>query len=305
MKNILIVGGTGMVGEALQKLLNAKHYRVGILTRSRTSPRVGIKYFQWNPGENYVDPEAIKFADIIINLSGENVAGGRWTEKRKKAISQSRVQSNEILIEACATEKKWPEVYLSAGGMNYYGDRGDELLSESSGKGRTGFLPDSCALWESAVRQWEEYEVRTAQFRMGIVLSNKAGALHKLAMSIPWGIAPYFGHGRQWVSWIHVQDMASMFLHAIQNSQIRGIYNAASPDPRTNKEFMKTLLKKMSRKALILSVPSWALEIILGEMSETLLSSVKLDISNIQNSGFKFKFPTLPGALDQLFDEKQ
>jgi uncharacterized protein (TIGR01777 family) len=304
MKNILIVGGTGMIGEVLQKLLNTKHYRVGILTRARTSPRVGIKYFQWNPNNKFVDPEAIRFADIIVNLSGENVAGGRWTEKRKKAITQSRLISNEILIEACANEKKWPEVYLSAGGMNFYGDRGDELLSESSGKGNDGFLPESCALWESAVRQWEVYDVRTAQFRMGIVLSNKDGALPKMAMSIPWGIAPYFGHGRQWVSWIHVHDMAAIFLHAIQNEQLRGIYNAASPDPRTNKEFIKSVLKKMGRKALVLSVPTWALHILLGEMSETVLSSVRLNISKLQSSGFKFKYPTLQKALDQLFDEK-
>jgi uncharacterized protein (TIGR01777 family) len=304
MKNILIVGGTGMIGEVLQKLLNAKHYRVGILTRARTSPRVGIKYFLWNPNEKFVDPEAIRFADIIVNLSGENVAGGRWTEKRKKAITQSRLLSNEILIEACANEKKWPEVYLSAGGMNYYGDRGNELLSESSGKGKQGFLPESCALWESAVRQWEVFDVRTAQFRMGIVLSNKDGALPKMAMSIPWGIAPYFGHGKQWVSWIHVQDMAGIFLHSIQNEQIRGVYNAASPDPRTNKEFIKAVLKKMGRKALVLSVPTWALQIILGQMSETVLSSVRLDISNLLSSGFKFKYPSLQKTLDQLFDEK-
>lgn len=304
MKNILIAGGTGLVGEALQKLLNTNQYRVGILSRSRTTPRVGIKYFKWNPNDKYVDPEAIRFADIIVNLAGENIAGGRWSEKRKKEITRSRVISNEILIEACATEKKWPEAVLSAGGMNYYGDRGDELLGESSGKGKEGFLPESCAMWESSVRQWEVYDVRTVQFRMGIVLSNKDGALPKMAMSIPWGVAPYFGNGRQWVSWIHVKDIAGIFLHAIQNEQLRGVYNAASSDPRPNKEFMKSLLRKMDRKALLMSVPAWALKMGLGEMAETVLSSVRLDVSKLQNAGFNFKFPTLPLALDQLFEEK-
>lgn len=293
-----------MVGEDLQKLLNSKQYRVGILSRSRMAPRVGIKYFQWDPDEKFVDPDAIRFADIIVNLAGENIAGGRWTEKRKNSITQSRVLSNEVLIEACANEKKWPETVLSAGGMNYYGDRGDELLSESSGKGKEGFLPDSCAIWESSVRQWELYEVRTVQFRMGVVLSNKDGALPKLALSIPWGVAPYFGDGRQWISWIHVKDMAGVFMHAIQNDPMRGIYNAASPDPRTNKEFMKALLRKMGRKALVLPVPSWALQLGMGEMSETVLSSVRLDVSNLEKSGFKYKYPTLLKALDQLFDDK-
>ncbi len=298
MKNILIAGGTGLVGQQLIPELIKKNYSVGILSRSKSNDS-GITNFEWDPTKDKIDLEAIAFADAIINLSGANV-GTRWTPKQKKLITESRTKSNEVLIEACRKLEKWPTVYLSAGGANYYGDCGDEILTEAHPNGSVGFLPHSSFLWENAVNQWRVYNVRVVQYRMGIVLSSKGGALPKMAMTLPTGILPIFGNGKQWVSWIHIKDMVELFLFALENANVRGVFNAASPNAMRHLEFQNEMAKGYEKKHLKMYLPEILLKIILGEMRETLLSSVRVSADLIQKCGFEFKYPTLKEAIIDL-----
>jgi uncharacterized protein len=298
MKNILIAGGSGLVGQQLIQGLQKKNYSVGILSRSKSNDSA-FKSFEWNPATNKIDPEAINFADAIINLSGANV-GTRWTEKKKLLITESRTKSNEVLIDACQKLNKWPSVYLSAGGANYYGDCGDEILTEEHPNGSAGFLPHSTYLWENAVNKWRKTDVRVVQYRMGIVLSSKGGALPKMAMTLPIGVLPIFGTGTQWVSWIHIRDMAELFLFALENAHVQGVYNAGSPNALRHHEFQYEMALAYGKKHIKMRLPEILLKIILGEMRETLLSSVRISSERIQKSGFVFQYPILKEAILNL-----
>lgn len=304
MKNILIAGGSGLVGKRLTDFLIQEGFEVGVLSRSdRESDRV--RYFQWDPKSGDVDPACIAWADGLINLAGEGIADKRWTEDRKAAITESRVTSNRVLLTAFQKAGKMPKAYLSAGGMNYYGDSGDHWRSETDPKGDEGFLPKSCARWEAAVDEWAQAGIRTVQFRISIVLSTQGGALPKIAMTLPVGIVPYFGNGMQWYSWIHIDDLCRMFVHALKNTDMSGIYNAASPFPVQNKSLAKQLLTATDRSGLTPSVPAFALKLGMGDMSETVLSSVRLEVSKIKNTGFKWNFPELVPALKDLYKHEK
>lgn len=300
MKNILIAGGTGLVGKVLCQSLRSAGNEVGILTRTPDKHRDGILAFGWDLQKGTVSEEALAFADVLVNLSGEPIAGKRWTSKQKQAITWSRVYSNELLLEAFRKAGRFPAVYLSSGGMNFYGDRKEERLDEQSGRGQQGFLPGSCAAWEASVAAWQDIGVRTVQFRMGIVLSTDGGALPVMMQPFSWGIAPYFGNGRQWYSWIHIEDMARMFLFALENPAIRGIYNAASPNPVRNRTLIRTLVKAGRSKPWQVPIPSWVLAVALGEMSETVLSSIYMSVDKIGAAGFRWTYPEIIPAVDNL-----
>ncbi len=305
MKNILIAGGSGLVGKALSRQLRSAGYEVGLLTRTPDSRLDDTLPFGWDLQQGTVSEEALAFADVLVNLSGEPIAGKRWTAKQKQAITWSRVYSNELLLEAFRKAGRFPAVYLSSGGMNFYGDRKEERLDEQSDRGHKGFLPGSCAAWEASVAAWQDIGVRTVQFRMGIVLSADGGALPVMMQPFSWGIAPYFGDGRQWYSWIHIEDMAGMFRFALENPGIRGIFNAASPNPVRNRTLNQALVKAGRYKAWQASVPSWLLKIALGEMSETVLSSIYMSVDKIGDAGFHWTYPTPEAAVQDLVGRKR
>jgi uncharacterized protein (TIGR01777 family) len=304
MKNVLIAGGSGLVGRRLCTLLMEKGYQVGILSRSERQDKHGIRYFQWNPGLGTVEETAISWAQVIINLAGEGIADQRWTTARKKVITQSRVDANMTLLGACQSAGQWPEVYLSAGGMNYYGDSGSNWLTEESPIGTSGYLPQSCAAWENAVSLWSSH-VRTVQFRISIVLSTKGGALPKMTITLPIGIVPYFGNGRQYYSWIHIDDLSQLFIHAMENDSMRGVYNAGSPSPVTARQFAKDAIASRYSWGLTPSVPTFLVNLILGEMSETVMSSVRLSVDKVLKSGFDFQYGELKEALIELRSTKK
>jgi len=303
MKNILVAGGTGLVGNMLTKKLKEKGYEVGILSRKVKNEHT-FKYFKWDPENDFIDPAAIEFADALINLSGENVAT-RWTEEQKFKITESRTKSNALLINECNRLNKWPKVCISAGGMNYYGSRGDEDLNEASRAGNTGFLPQSCIAWENSVDEWRKHNVRTVQFRISLVLSTKGGAFPKLMMSRFIRILPLFGDGNQWYSWIHIEDLCSTFIHALENQTMNTVYNAASPEPLRLKDFLKISSNAYQTPSLIIPIPAWIFKLVLGEMSETVLSSVRLNVDKIKGTGFEWKYPRLFDAVKNLVNSKE
>ena len=296
--NILITGGTGLLGKEITRVLLAKHYQVGILTRSKKGMS-GIKEFTWSVEDNRIDPEAIPWADYIINLAGENV-GQRWTEKTKQKILQSRLTSARILADELANQTHHVKGLLTASAVGYYGaNSGDTLVNESGEKGE-GFLADVVDQWEKAIDIAAPYVDRLVKLRIGIVLTAQGGALAKMTLPIKYSIGSPLGDGKQWMSWIDVADLANMFLFAI-DQPIDGVYNAVAPEPVTNASLTKAIARQLNKPLFMPNVPAFVLKIMLGEMSSMVLGGNKASSVAIQQEGFKFEFAKLEDSLQHLF----
>lgn len=302
MAKILIAGGSGMIGTRLSEVLTQQGHQVIHLSRT-AAPEATYPRYQWDLGRGIIDPAALEQVDYIINLAGTGIADKPWTKARKKLIIDSRTQSNALIKKAIEEGKVQPKAYLASAGIGIYGDRGDELLSEDSPLGNKGFLPESCKAWEASIRSVALTGVRTIAFRIGLVLSTKGGALPKFTMSLPAGLAPYFGNGQYWYSWIHMDDVVGMFLHAIENEAVEGFYNGVAPNPVRNKDMMKQIVKEKKAKAVLVPTPTLGLRIAMGELADVVLTGSKVSPNKIQSTGFSFKYPDLSGALRALFTQ--
>jgi len=295
MKNILITGGSGMIGRKITKQLQRDDYQVAWLSRSAEHDQ---KTFIWDVKNKTIDPEAMKWADGIIHLAGASVAGKRWTDERKKAILNSRLESTQLLFDAIRVEENKPKVIVSASAVNYYGmDTGDKVLTEEDKPG-DAFLSEVVKKWEKEVKRFESMHIRTVMLRIGIVLSLEGGALPEL-LKPP--VAAPLGTGKQYMSWIHISDLARMFRYALFTEQLHGPYNAAGPKPVTNKELTEKAAKLKGKPFINVGVPAFGLKLFLGEMADMVLGGNKLSSSKIQSSGFKFRYNNIDDALGQLF----
>jgi uncharacterized protein len=298
MKTILIAGGTGLVGQLLAQTLKDEGYNIRLISRSKPSNPV-FPTFLWNVDKGVADGNAFKEVDIVINLAGSGVADKLWTERRKKEITESRVKSNQLLAY-CFKNYHRPALYISAGAIGFYGHRDDELLTEEHVSG-DDFLSKSCTAWENAVFETADQSTRLIIFRIGIVLSERGGALQK--MLLPWkmGISTSFNPGNQWYSWIHEEDLVRLFVFGIQNEQIEGIYNAVAPNPEKMYDFAKAM-KAQSKLPwrMVWSIPFTLLTTAMGEMSTVLTNSAKVSSEKIIRAGFQFKFKKMDEALKNL-----
>jgi uncharacterized protein len=297
IKKILITGGSGLVGKKITALLERKGYEVAWLSRS--PEKYKQKSFAWDVDKQTIDPDALSWADGIIHLAGEGVADKRWTAERKKAILQSRIQSTLLLKHAIEKSEKKPEVFVSASAVGYYGFNTGENIMEEDGKAGNDFLAQVVMAWESEVQKIAEYGIRTVMLRIGIVLDNKGGAL--VEMLKPPVAAP-LGNGQQWMSWIAIDDLARMFLFAIEKGEMKGVYNAVGPNPATNAELTKAAAKKAGKFFVEIGVPGFALKIILGEMAQMVLGGNKVSAKKIRNAGFEFRYPVLEDALEKIYN---
>lgn len=295
MSKVLIAGGSGLIGQRLSQLLVHQGHEPLHLSRSK-NPKAAFKTFTWNPQDGQLDKKAIEEADYVINLAGAGIADSRWTKERKKLIIKSRVDSNKVLLDHFQKEQKWPKAYLSGAAIGIYGDRGEEWLSETASPGQ-GFLAKSCIAWEKAINEIAATGIRTLIFRIGIVLSKDGGALTKMLLPLKFGLSTYFGNGKQWYSWIHIDDVCKMFIAGIEKEQMHGTYNAVAPNPVTNKTFAKTLAKVTPHFSLVLPAPEPALRLAMGEMADVVLSGSRVSSEKIQQTGFEFAYPALEGAL--------
>ena len=295
MKNILIAGGSGLVGKQLSKLLSQNNYEVAWLSRSNKSS-TNFPSYKWNPEAGVIDPEAIAFADVIIVLSGENIAAEKWTDKFKKKIITSRLQAAETISNALKNHPNNVTHVIAASAIGFYGDRNDNLVDELSDKG-IGFLADTTQQWENA---YSDFTIPVTNIRIGVVLSKAGGALVEMSLPVKWGIASPLGSGQQFISWIHIDDLATLFMHVMQN-QLTGIYNAVSSNPVTNEEFTKQLKKSLSKNAISLPTPVCALKLLLGEKSAIVLDSTRVSNKKIIESGFTFKYEFLDQALKNFY----
>lgn len=305
MATIIITGGTGTIGKALSKLLVSKQHQVIILSRNPRTGSGNISYAAWDPANKTIDIDALQKADYIFNLAGAGVADKRWSKKRKQEIVDSRVHSGELLVKALEENTNKVKAVISMSGIGFYGE--DKTRKASATYFKEGdpaaedFLGDTCVKWENAIKPVTALGKRLVIFRCGIVLSNDGGAFTEFKKPIRAGIAPIFGGGDQVCSWIHIDDLCRMFMYAIDNEKIQGEYNTVAPQPVTNKNLMLTLAKKIKGSFYIpIYVPSFALKLILGELSIEILKSAKVSCEKIINSGFQFLHPSLEVALDDL-----
>jgi hypothetical protein len=297
--NVLITGGTGLVGEVLTKILQQEGYQVSFLSRSKKNIE-GVEVFQWDIQKQTIEQEAIETADYIVHLAGAGVADRRWTESYKREILESRVLSTQLLYESLQKSIKKPKAFLAASAVGIYGfDTGTELIGEDSPHGND-FLAEVTKQWEQESLKISNLGIRTAIFRIGIVLSTKGGALPKIMQPIQFFAGAALGTGKQYMSWIHIEDLARMFLFAIKNEQIAGIYNAVGNLPATNEEFTKAVAKALGKPLFLPNVPSFALRLMLGEMAVMVTGGNRVSNQKIVKSGFQYKFNTLEEALNDL-----
>jgi uncharacterized protein len=294
----LITGASGFIGSKLVKTLLSRGHSVNYLGRKRSTKLDSRAAFHcWNPGEK-APLNSVPTVDAIVHLAGEPVAQ-RWTGEVKERIYNSRVDGTRKLVSAIGELQHKPAVLIAASAVGYYGDRGDEVLTEDSAPGND-FLAQLCVDWEQEATRAHEFGVRVVRIRIGIVLGRDGGALKQMLTPFRLGIGGRLGNGRQWMPWIHVDDLLGLFVFAAENTSIEGPLNGSSPEPVTNAEFTRRLAQALHRPA-IFAVPKLALRLAVGELADFVLASSRVVPEAPTRSGFKFACPELGAAFKALF----
>lgn len=293
----VISGGTGFIGRRIvERLLQDRHY-VGVWSRAPgRERRTAVASFYWDPLQGEPPAESLNTMDAVIHLAGEPVAQ-RWNPDVKRRIRDSRVLGTRRLVDAIARVQHKPRVLVCASAIGYYGDRGDEVLTESSKPG-SGFLADVCRAWEAEAERAAEFGLRVIRLRIGFVLGKDGGALAQMAPAFRACIGGRLGSGKQWMPWIHVRDVAEMFVYAVEN-EISGVWNASSPNPARNAEFTREMGKAVRRPA-VFPVPAFALKFAFGELGKHMLDSSRAIPEAALNANFEFRYPELGAALRDL-----
>ena len=294
---VLISGGSGLIGSALTNALRADGHVVSHFIRPGGTAAPGDVL--WNPSRATVDVPALEGHDAIVHLSGASIAGGRWTDKRKAILRSSRVDSTRVLVDSLTRLKQRPRVFVCASAIGYYGDRGDELLTESSGYGN-GFLSILCRAWEAEAGRAAANGIRTVIARFGVILAMQGGALPQMLTPFKLGFGGRLGSGKQWISWVALEDVVRVLRTAIDNENVNGPVNVVAPQPVQNAEFTAVLAGVLHRPA-IFPAPAFALRLALGQMADALLlSSQRVQPEKLAKLGYKFRYETLQSALQAI-----
>jgi len=319
METVLITGGTGMIGKALTQALIERGFNVIVYTRqpndkqkTKNPVRPGhpggdkLSFAEWDINKQTLDKEAFAKADYLIHLAGASIAGKRWTNKRKQEIVRSRVDSSKLLVEGLKTIPNKIKTVISATAIGWYGaNRNDQNKFIEGDASSNDFLGQTCKQWEAAIEPASFLGKRLVKLRIGIVLSNEGAAYVEFKKPLRFGLATILGNGKQIVSWIHVDDLIRAILFSMENEKMEGVYNAVAPNPVSNKEVVLEIARKVKGKAFMpVHVPSFALKIVLGEMSVEVLKSATVSSEKIQQAGFIFQYPDLLSAVSQLASQK-
>jgi uncharacterized protein (TIGR01777 family) len=300
----LVTGATGLVGRRLL----AKLDRPVVLSRdpTRAGQTLGefeVTAYAWDPAREAPPVQAFENVEVVFHLAGESIAEGRWTAAKKRRLRDSRVAGTRNLVATLRQLTDTPRVLISASAIGYYGDRDDEVLTESSRAGE-GFLPEICIEWEGESQRAVEFGMRVVNPRIGIVLSKDGGALAKMLPLFRSGMASPLGKGRQWVSWIHQEDLVRLLMFAAEQETLSGPVNATAPGPVTNRDFTNTLASVLHRPAFLPPVPRAALLLTMGEFANVLLESQRVSPSLAEQAGYRFEYPDLRDALANLLASK-
>ncbi len=296
----LVTGATGLIGGALCRVLAGEGHQLVALSRNPAgaTKQVAVAAFAWQPEQSEPPVEAFDGVEAVIHLAGEKVAA-RWTTERKRRIRDSRVLGTRNLVAGMQRAATPPRILLSSSAVGYYGDCGNEVLTETSPHG-TGFLSEVCEQWEAAANEAQTLGARVVTLRTGVVLSREGGALKTMLPVFQLGIGGKLGNGRHWFPWIHLNDIVGLFRHALLNEALSGPINGTAPNPVTNEEFTKELAAVLHRPA-IFPVPKLALELLLGEMASAAFASQRVLPERALKAGYHFQFPELRPALEELF----
>lgn len=292
---ILISGASGLVGTALIPTLKAKGHEIFKLVRKL--PQMADE-IQWDAEKGFSDEEQAKLEnfDAVVHLAGDNVASENWSDEKKRKIRESRTVGTRVLVDALRKCANQPKVLVSASAIGFYGNREDEILTEDSAKG-VGFFPEVCDEWEVESNKATDFGARVVNLRIGVVLAKDGGALEKMLTPFKFGVGGVIGSGKQFMSWIALDDLIKIFHFALENAELNGAINATAPNPATNEEFTKTLGKVLNRPT-ILPIPAFGIKLLFGEMGERiLLEGCRVLPKRLQDSGFEFQFVNLEDAL--------
>ncbi len=303
MAKILISGGSGFVGKSLAFYLTEAGHEVSILTRNPLKEKFFHAAYEWDITKGYIDPKAVELTEHIIHLAGENIASSRWTSKRKEEIKNSRVSGSELLIKYIKTLNPNLKSFIGASATGFYGTNPNPKTLFSEGdKAGEDFLATVCKLWENSYDAIKSTNIPLFIIRIGMVLNANGGALKKMIPLFKYGLGSQLGNGNQYMNWIHQQDLNRVFESIIEGKITAGIYNAVS-NPVTNKEFTKELAKALKKNVIMPPVPSFALNLLYGEMAQILLTGNKISNQKLLNSKFEFNYPSITQALKNLLHD--
>ena len=298
-KHILITGATGMIGKELLRALQKQGHTLSILSRKRVKME-GVNVFLWDVYRQKIDKNCLNGVDTIVHLAGENIASKKWTEERKKELIDSRVMSTELLYKTMREVPHRVTDFVSASAVGYYGDCGEEILTEDSENGY-GFLAECCEKWEDAVDKGKSFNLRIVKIRTGFILKEDEGGLAVMAKPIRFFVGAPLGSGKQWVPWIHINDIVNIYLAAISKSEMKGAYNACAPYPVINLTLTNEIAEALHRPVWPFKVPEGLLKTLLGEMSIVALMSTNTSAQKLLDSGYHFEFTQLDHALRDLY----
>lgn len=298
-KSVLITGGSGLIGSHLTTLLLKRNFTVRHLNRKHGNDP-DVNTYVWDIEKMEIDEECIDGVDLIIHLAGAGIAEKPWSKNRKKQLIESRTKSIQLIYDLLKRKEHQVKRVISASAIGYYGNRGDERLTELSKPG-TDFLAKCCVAWEKAVDEGIDLNLSILKLRTGVVLTDEGGALKQLSKPIKSGFGSVLGSGKQWMSWIHLQDMLKMYLFCIENESLTGTLNMVAPYPVSNGTLTKAVARHLHKSIWLPHVPAIVLRIVLGEMCKIVLASTKVSADLILTKGFRFEFPTIEAAIKDIY----
>jgi uncharacterized protein (TIGR01777 family) len=302
LERVIITGGTGLIGKHLSGKLKEKGYNVSLLS-SKSKQDNDIPVYFWNPEKNEIDRKAISSADYIIHLAGAGIGDKRWTKKRRQTISDSRIKTCELIFNTVQETGTKLKAFISASAIGYYGTITSDKVFTETDHPANDFLGEICRKWEQAADRFYESGIRTVKIRTGVVLTTKGGAMARMIPAVRMGIGSALGSGRQYLPWIHVEDLCNIYIKAIEDTSLRGAYNAVAPEHITNEAFMRTLAKVLKKPFFFPDIPAITMKLLFGKMSGILLKGSRVSSDKIISAGYAFLFPNLENALKNLLQK--
>ena len=300
MKKVLITGGSGLIGRSLGKKLSEKGYQVAILSRlGKKGDEAAI--YHWDPEKDHMDEGALRGIGYIVHLAGADIGGKRWTAKRKREIADSRVRSGELIFDRIRKLDRKPAAFITASATGYYGARTTEEVYSESSPPFDDFLGQTCSRWERTADLFSDIGIRTVKIRTGIVLTGEGGILSRIGPFFRMGLGASPGNGKQYLPWIHMEDLCNIYIHAMENEKVSGTFNAVAPEHATFGEFAMKLAGSVNTKIRMPNIPAPLVRLVLGSMSDMLLYGSRVSSGRIEEAGYSFIFPDLDSALKEIY----